>query len=126
MVGRQQILQALVFKQNAAQEKVDFGREILAQLGVEFGEELLIPLEFVDLEKVEPAEREIRHQALGLRSGQHTPHLGVQHAGTSQLARVRELDQLIVGAPPPQEVRQTRGELPVAERMEFRDRKSVV
>src|SRR5262245_66358396 len=97
MVGRQQILQALVFKQNAAQEEVDFGREILAQLGAEFGEVLLVPLEFLDLIEVEPAEREIRHQRLGLRSGQHTPYLGVQHAGTSQLARARELEQLIVG-----------------------------
>jgi len=72
--------------------------EILAQLGAEFGEDLLIPLEFVDLEEVEPAEREIRHQRLGLRSGQHAPHLGVQYAGTPQFARFRKLEQLIVGA----------------------------
>ena len=120
IVGRQQLLHVLVFKQDAPQEEVDFGREILAQLGVEFGEELLVPLEFVDLEEVEPAEREIRHQRLGLRSGQHTPHLGVQYAGTSQLALVRKLEQFIVGGPLPQEERQTRGQLQIVQRIEFR------
>src|SRR4051812_474256 len=69
IVGPQQLLHVLVLEQDTAQEEVDFGREILAQLGVEFGEELLVPLELVDLEEVEPAEREIRHQTLGLRSG---------------------------------------------------------
>src|SRR5258707_1251404 len=91
-----------------------------APLGAEFGEDLLVPIEFADLEEVEPAEREIRHQHLGLRSGEHTPHLGVQHAGTSQFARVRELEQLIVGGPLPQEERQTRGQLQIAQRIEFR------
>jgi hypothetical protein len=80
---------------------------------------LPVPLEFADLIEVEPAEREIRHQRLGLRSGQHTPHLSVQHAGTSQFALVRKLEQLIVGGPPPQEERQTRGQLQIAQRMEF-------
>ena len=81
---------------------------------------MLIPIEFADLEEVEPAECEIRHQHLGLRSGQHTPHLGVQHAGTSQLALVRKLEQLVVGGPPPQEERQTLGQLTITQRMESR------
>src|SRR5262249_18750727 len=116
----QQLLHVLVFEQDAPQEEVDFCREVLAQLGVEFGEDLLVPIEFIYLKEIEPAEREIRHQRLGLRSGQHTPHLGVQHAGTLQFALVRKLEQLIVGGALPQEERQTRGQLQIAQRIEFR------
>jgi len=48
IVGPQQLFHVLVLKQNAPQEEVDFGREILSQLYIEVGRRSACPIRLVD------------------------------------------------------------------------------
>ena len=49
------------------------------------------------------------------RVGQHPPHLLLEHVGLAELARARDVEQLVVGDAAPQEERQPRRQLEVAD-----------
>ena len=52
---------------------------------------------------------------VGAPVGQHAPHLLRQHGRVLQLPARRDVEQLVVGNAPPQEERQPRGQLEIAD-----------
>ena len=78
---------------------------------------------FVDAPQVQPLRSEVADQGGGgARIGQHPPHLLLEHGGLRQLAAFGGVQQRGVGNAAPQEERQSRGELDVAEPATRRDR----
>ena len=67
---------------------------------------------------IQPLAGEVADQRLGARIGQHPPHLLLQHRRVVQLAlRSARSQQLVVGNAAPQEERQPRRQLQVADAM---------
>jgi len=70
----------------------------------------------VDIFHLQPLEREVVRQRLGLRMREHAPHLLLQHRGFMQLLLGGQADQLFVGAAAPQEEGQPGRQLHVGNR----------
>ena len=62
-------------------------------------------------------------ERLRARIGQHPPRLALQHGRIAQLALRRQVEQLVVGDAAPEEERQTRRQLDVADAIALRSRR---
>ena len=116
VVGRQQIEEAAIVAEDARDEERRLGEEGAAQRFVE-REQHRIRLHRLDVSQVQPLTREVRHQRVGARVVEHSPHLMLQHRGIAQPRALGEIEELRVGNGAPQEERQPRRELEVADAM---------
>ena len=66
---------------------------------------------------MEPLRREVAHQRFAARIGQHAPHLAAEDGRIRQRSALGRVEQLFIGDAAPQEERQARRELQVAERV---------
>ena len=113
----QQIDHAAVFPEDAVGEERQLGAEILARIRSAGGirEHRRVRHDLVEALHVEPLMDEIARQRHGTRIGQHAPDLPVEHGGLAQLAVDAELQQLLIGNRVPEEERQLRRELEIAD-----------
>ena len=95
-----------------------------AQVVVEPGEPLLVGRRRLQRADLQPLPAELLDQRAGLVVLQHAPHLALEHHGLPQLAPVGEPPQLRVGHARPEEIRQARRELVVADGRSRRRRRS--
>ncbi len=67
--------------------------------------------------QIEPLLEEVADQRVGAPVREHAPHLPVEHGRLTQRAVRRDTQQLVVGDAAPQEERDARGEVEVADRV---------
>ena len=111
----QQIDDAAILAQLAFDQQLGFLLERLAQVLVEVGKGRRIRLYRWDIAQEQPLAGEVLHQRLRARIGQHAPDLALQNGRVAELAALGNGEQLVVGNAAPQEERQARRQLDVAD-----------
>ena len=106
VIRGQQVQNAAVFVNDAAEEQLDFALIGGAQVVVEIREQVHHRLAGLQRPHTQPLAGEVGDQRIGLRIGQHAPHLLLQHRRVLQLALRGEVEQFIVRHAAPQEERQ--------------------
>ena len=114
VVGGNQFEQAAVFADQARDEELGLGEERPAERLVE-REDDRIRLHGFDVSQLQPLTRKVRHEGVGARIVEHPADLALEHRWIRQPSSLRHLEQLGVGNGAPQEERQARGELDVAD-----------
>ena len=107
----------MVAAQHAVDEQPGLAPEREPQVLVETGEEPRVGLLRVHVAQEEPLLGEVVDEGGRPRVGEHAAHLAVEHVGLAQLAADGGVEQLVVGDAAPQEERQARRELEVADRV---------
>ena len=116
VVGIQQVRDAAVFPQRAGDEQLGLAPEGLQQRLVVVRVAVRVDHHLLDAAQVEPLSREVAHQrVLGPGIGQHAAHLLFQDRRIGELPPLGQRQQAVVGDAAPQEERQARGDLQVAQ-----------
>src|SRR5262249_41415702 len=115
VVGAQQVEHAAIFPQLIFDEELGLLLEGLAQVVVEIRERIGVGLDRVHVANEEPLAEEIRDERVRLRIRQHPAHLALERGRVLQLAAFRRGQQRLVWNAAPQEERQPRRELEVAD-----------
>ena len=117
VVRREQLGDAAIRLQLIVEKQLRLSHECRSQVVVEPREpRVRIGRQQPDVARLQPlAEEVVDQRSARARIGEHASHLLIEHAGLAQLARDREVEQLVVRNAAPQEERQTRGELDVGE-----------
>ena len=87
----------------------------LAQVVVEVGKEVLVRCRAADIADVQPLAGEVVDERVGTRIGEHAPDLTLQLLGPAQPSCGRGVQQVVVRDAAPEEERQPRRQLEVAE-----------
>ena len=114
VVGRQQVEHAAVLAQDARDEQLVSLRNAWRSASSN-GRMTRIRLDGLEVSQVEPLAGEVRHQRFGARIVEHAPHLLLEHRRVLQPALLGQVEQLLVRNAAPQEERQPRRELDVAD-----------
>ena len=118
VVRVQELKSAAVFAQNVAEEHLGLGAESLADVVVEIGEHQQIRNDLrLQVAELQPLPGEIVYQGVRAVIREHAVHLSGEHFGFPKPPRCGRIEQLFIGDAAPQEERQTRGKLEVADRM---------
>jgi hypothetical protein len=115
VVGVEQIEQAAVVADDAAEQHLRFALERRAQVVVEvpgFG------LKRVEVAQEQPLSGEVLDQGVGLRIRDHPAHLLLEHGRILQPAGDREIQQFVVGDAAPEEEREPRRQREIADRID--------
>ena len=115
VVRLQQVEHAAVLAQDALEQQLRLLAEGLPQVVVEVGEQAQVRGDRIQVAQVQPLAREVAHQALRARVGQHAADLPFEHLGLAQLAALGQVEQLVVRDAAPEEERQAGGELDVGD-----------
>ena len=115
VVRADEIEHAPVFRDDALEEQLALRLERVPQIGVELGEEIRIGQDLLQIAQIQPLAGEILDQRFGTLIGEHPFHLRFERRGIAQLAVFGETKQLIVRDAAPEEERQPRGELEIAD-----------
>ena len=116
VVGVQQIDDAAVLADGARDEQLGFALEGLQQAQVVVRIEIRIDDYLVDAPQIQPLRREIVDQRVGrARVGQHPAHFLLEHRTDRKLSALRQPEQPIVRDAAPQEERQPRSQVEIAE-----------
>ena len=115
VVGGEEIHDAAVLQEDAADESFRLGGKITPQLIVESREQHGVGLHGLQAVEIQPLHRKVGDQTGGLGIRQHAPHLFLHRARFGQAARLRESQQFLVGAGVPEEERETRGQFKIGE-----------
>ena len=118
VVGRQQLRERTVVAHLALDEQLRLPLERRAQVVVELGVGAGVRIDGPQVADVEPLAAEVPGQGRRPRIGQHALHLGLEHPRLPERAAGRDVEQLVVRDRAPQEERQPRGELQVADRVD--------
>ena len=105
-----QIEDAAVFLNDALKEEQRFLAERAAQIVVEVDELRRQRRHVAEVPEIQPLPCEVRRERRRLGIGQHAPDLRAQHTRFAEFGTARDLQQLVVRNPAPQEERQTRGQ----------------
>ena len=79
VVGGQQIQYVVVFVENAAHEQVGFLAQGLAEIVIEIRKLLRVGEGVLEVPQEQPLRREVGHQRIRARVGEHAPHLFFEH-----------------------------------------------
>ena len=90
-------------------------RKPLPQFVVPVGIENAVGRGRRQIPQIEQLRSEVADESVGSRVGEHAPHLLLQHTGIAELLLTGEVDQLVVRNAAPEEERQTRSQLQVAD-----------
>ncbi len=112
-------MHAAILMHDAADEQLGFLAHRQPQIVVEIGEHGNRRRPGLQRTQVQPLPGEIDHQPVRLRVRQHPPHLLLQHRRFVQFVLGRYVDQLVVGNAAPQEERQARRQLQIADAITF-------
>ena len=93
------------------EEELGLAPERVAQVVVEVGELVGVGRDVLQVADVQPLPREVLHQRVGVRVGQHAPHLRLEHRRLAQASRRGQIEQRVVGHAAPEEERQPRRQL---------------
>ena len=104
--------------EDALEEQLRLALKRLAKVVVEVGKLVLIGLRALQIPQVEPLAGEVVHERAALRVGEHAPHLAIEDGRVLQPALAGHAEQLIVRDRTPEEERQPRRELDIADRVE--------
>ena len=116
VVGAQQLQRAAVLAQDVREEQLGFAAEGLADVVVEVREHQDVGLDLrFEVAQLQPLAGEVADQRVGPRVGEHPPDLGRQHAGRAETAGRGQVQQRLIGDAAPEEERQPRRELDVAD-----------
>ena len=115
VVRRQQIDHAAVFTNDAVEEQLHFTPHGLAQRVVEVGIQHRQRAGALQAAQVEPLPGKVDGQRLRSRIAQHAARLLLEHLRILQPSLAGELDQLVIGTGAPQEKRQARRQIEVAD-----------
>ena len=106
VIGAEQVQDAPVLVDGAGDEQRRLPPERLHQVLVELGIDRRFGLHVVQVAQMQPLRREVAHQGLAARIGQHAPHLAAEHRGVRQRSTLGNVEQLLVGDAAPQKERQ--------------------
>ena len=120
----QQVEDAAVAAQHAVDEQLGLAPERPPQVLVETGEEPRVGLLRIDVAKEQPLLGEVVHEGGRPRIREHPAHLAVEHPGLAQPAPNRGVEQFFVGNAAPQEERQARRQLEIADRIHVAGRRA--
>ena len=115
VVGVEQIQHAAVLVQGAGQEQRGLLPERLDQVVVEVGERYRVAGHVLQVAQVQPLDGEVVDERPRARLGQHAPDLRLQHRRGGQRALLGRIEQRLVRDAAPEEERQARGDLHVAQ-----------
>ena len=97
---------------DAFEEHLGFVLESLAQIIVEV---LCRSFHLREFPQAEPLPREVGNQSLGLRIREHAPRLLIEYLGIAELTLRGDIQEFVVGNAAPQEKRQPRSQLDIAQ-----------
>src|SRR5690606_26324599 len=103
-------------EKHALEEELDLGLEGFSEPLVEEWKRVPIRLDGIEIVEIEPAQREIRDEAVRARIVEHPPDLSIEHVALAELAGLGEPKQLVVGPAAPEEEGEARRELDIAQR----------
>ncbi len=106
---------ALIGAEHTVDEHLDLFAKCAAQLAVELRVDARVGLDRIHVIDIEPLVGKVGDQRFRARIGEQPLDLGVEHRRVAELARHRGLQQLIVRSLAPQEERQARGQLHIAD-----------
>ena len=115
MVGREQVTHIAIAEQDARDEGLDLGRQVLSQLIVERRKQIRIRHDRIEVVEVQPLEREVPDQARRAAVAQHPQRFGLKHLLIAQLAGSGNLQQRLVRTLAPEEERKARCQLQIAQ-----------
>src|SRR5690606_31784330 len=115
VIGRQQLENAAVLANDAAEEELDLAPEGLAQRAVEVREQLDDGLARRDAAHVEPLPGEVLNERLRAGIRDHPLHLLLEHGRIAEAAFGRHRDQLLIRNAAPEKEGETRRQLEVAD-----------
>ena len=115
VVGPQQVEHAAVLVDHAPDEPLRLLPHRLPQVVVEIGEEAAVRAQRREVAQPQPLPREVAGEVERARVGEHPARLPLELGGVAQLAAYRRVEQLVVGQAAPEEERQPRRQLQVAD-----------
>src|SRR5438094_578652 len=115
VVRRQQVEHVPIFADDAVEEQLRLALVGFGELVVEPRKQQRVGVQFLDVLQPEPLRREARRQRVGFRIAEHATHLLLQHGRLVQRAAVGDFDELSVRHRVPQEERQPRREIEIAQ-----------
>ena len=110
-----QVEHVAIFAHDAVEQQLRLALEGLPQVVVEVGIHEHVGIPVSQLAQEQPLSREIADQRPRARILQHPPDLLLEHRGILELALLGGLQELLVGNAAPQEERQARRQLEVAD-----------
>ena len=118
VIGGQQLDDAAIAAEHAIDEQTQLFLHELTRIEqtARLRELSAVGHDLVELLDVEPLEREVFDERLRALVGQHSFHLCGQNTRVSESRCFGQLEQLLIGQAAPQEERQPRRELEVAQR----------
>ncbi len=116
VVGAQQLERAAVLAHDVAEEQLGLAAERLPDVVVEIREQQQVGRDLrLQVAQLQPLTGEIVDQGIGAFVRDHAAHLRGQHARLAQSAGRGQIQQRLVRDAAPEEERQARGELQVAD-----------
>ena len=104
------------FAQHVREQQLRLAAEGLPQVVVEVGEQQEVGLDArLEVAQLQPLTHEVLDHGVGTSIGDQAPHLRLEHVRLAQLALLGETEQLVVGDARPEEERQSRRELDIAD-----------
>ena len=115
VVGGHQLHDRAVFPHDALEEHLGFAPERLAEVVVEIREQVRVGLHVAHVAQLQPLAGEVVDERPRARVGQHAATCCLEHGGVLQLPCFRHAQQFIVWNAAPQEERQPRRQLDIAD-----------
>jgi hypothetical protein len=115
VVSRQQLHHPAILLDDALEEELSLGDEVLTQVVAEVREDHVVGQCAGDVAKPEPLRGKVRRQRLGAGILQHAAHFAVENRRILQQPFACHVEELIVRNAAPQEERQTRRELQIGQ-----------
>ena len=117
VVRGEQLPHRPVLADDVAEEQLGLAEHRRLELVVEIRVAAHVGIDLVEVLQPQPLRGETRRQHVGAAIGQHPPRLPFERRGVSQPARLRHAHQLLVRTRRPEEKRQSRGEVEIAQRV---------
>ncbi len=122
VVGGQEIQRAVILAHDAVEEQLGFVAQALAQRVVEIGEQHFRWGHGREVPQLQPLTGEIRRERFRSRIGEHPPDLALEHGRVFQPSVGRGVQQFVIGHAAPQEKREARRQVHVADLIVVRGR----
>ncbi len=115
VVRAQQLGEIAIALEDTADEQLQLALKVSDQIGGIVGKQIRVGVDELQAVHVQPLEGEVGHQGVGAWVRQKAAHLLFQHGRPMKLAACSQPNQLLVGRPAPQEERQPRSEIRIAQ-----------
>ena len=115
VIRLQQVEHAAVLAQHVLEKQFRLATHRLPQVVIEVGKQSAIRRDGFQVSQIQPLPREVRHERLCSRIGKHPPRLPREHFWLTQHVARGDLQQFVIGNAAPEEERQPRRQLQIAE-----------